>query len=223
MFVYIGLIMRQLSCHPSKFYAYLSRLRWIKRWGLMRNAEPENVIEHSWEVAVIAHALALIRNQYFFGNVDANAIATAALYHDVSEVLTGDLPTPIKYFSTSLTAAYRQIEAIACEELIGLLPQPLQASYKALLNDEQKPESHHQIIKAADTLSAYLKCLSELRAGNLEFSVTGGRLERQLNASSLPEVGYFMQSFVPACSIPIDDILTRPIVLPNLYRHNSNQ
>jgi 5'-deoxynucleotidase len=208
MFVYIGLIMCQLSCHPSKFYAYLSRLRWIKRWGLMRNAEPENVIEHSWEVAVIAHALALIRNQYFFGKVDANAIATAALYHDVSEVLTGDLPTPIKYFSTSLTTAYRQIEAIACEELISLLPQPLQASYKALLNDEQQPESHHQIIKAADTLSAYLKCLSELRAGNLEFSVTAGRLERQLNASSLPEVGYFMQSFVPACSTPIDDILT---------------
>jgi 5'-deoxynucleotidase len=208
MFVYIGLIMRPISCHPSKFYAYLSRLRWIKRWGLMRNAEPENVIEHSWEVAVIAHALALIRNQYFFGNVDANAIATAALYHDVSEVLTGDLPTPIKYFSTSLTTAYRQIEVIACEELISLLPQPLQASYKSLLSDEQQPESHHQIIKAADTLSAYLKCLSELRAGNLEFSVTAGRLERQLNASSLPEVGYFMQSFVPACSIPIDDILT---------------
>ena len=177
MFVYIGQIMRQINCHPSKFYAYLSRLRWIKRWGLMRNAEPENVMEHSWEVAVVAHALALIRNQYFMGTVDANAIATAALYHDVSEVLTGDLPTPIKYFSTSLTNAYRQIEAIASEELISLLPQPLQASYQALLSDGQ-PESHHQIIKAADTLSAYLKCLSELRAGNLEFSVTASELEQ---------------------------------------------
>ena len=208
MFVYIGSIMLELSCNHSKFYAYLSRLRWIKRWGLMRNAETENVMEHSWEVAVIAHALALIRNQYFFGKVDANAIATMALYHDVSEVLTGDLPTPIKYFSTSLTTAYRQIETVACEELISLLPQPLQASYKALLNDDKQPESHHHIIKAADTLSAYLKCLSELRTGNLEFSVTAGRLERQLNASSLPEVGYFIQSFVPACSIPIDDILT---------------
>jgi 5'-deoxynucleotidase len=208
MFVYIGLIMRQLSCHPSKFYAYLSRLRWIKRWGLMRNAEPENTMEHSWEVPVIAHALALIRNQYFFDKVDANAIATAALYHDVSEVLTGYLPTLIKYYSTSLMTAYRQMEAIAYEELISLLPQPLQASYKSLLSDEKKPESHHQIIKAGDTLSAYLKSLSELRAGNLEFSVTAGRLERQLNASSLPEVGYFMQSFVPACSIPIDVILT---------------
>ncbi len=207
MFVYIGLIMRQISCHPSKFYAYLSRLRWIKRWGLMRNAEPENVMEHSWEVAVIAHALALIRNQYFMGTVDANAIATAALYHDVSEVLTGDLPTPIKYFSTSLTTAYRQIEAIACTELINTLPEALQASYQVLLSDEQQPESHHQIIKAADTLSAYLKCLSELRAGNLEFSVTASELEKKLKESSLPEVDYFMQSFVQACALPLDGSL----------------
>ena len=199
--------MRQLSCHPSKFYAYLSRLRWIKRWGLMRNAEPENVMEHSWEVAVVAHALALIRNQYFMGTVDANAIATAALYHDVSEVLTGDLPTPIKYFSTSLTTAYRQIEAIACTELINTLPEALQASYQALLSDEQQPESHHQIIKAADTLSAYLKCLSELRAGNLEFSVTASELEKKLKESSLPEVDYFMQSFVQACALPLDGSL----------------
>ena len=199
--------MRQLSCHPSKFYAYLSRLRWIKRWGLMRNAEPENVMEHSWEVAVIAHSLAVIRNEIFKGAVDANAIATAALFHDVSEVLTGDLPTPIKYFSNSLTTAYRQIEAIAGEELISLLPQPLQASYQALLSDEQQPESHHQIIKAADTLSAYLKCLSELRAGNLEFSVTASELEKKLKESSLPEVDYFMQSFVPACALSLDGSL----------------
>ena len=199
--------MRQLSCHPSKFYAYLSRLRWIKRWGLTRNAEPENVMEHSWEVAVVAHALALIRNQYFMGTVDANAIATAALYHDVSEVLTGDLPTPIKYFSTSLTTAYRQIEAIACTELINTLPEALQASYQVLLSDEQQPESHHQIIKAADTLSAYLKCLSELRAGNLEFSVTASELEKKLKESSLPEVDYFMQSFVQACALPLDGSL----------------
>ena len=186
MFVYIGLIMRQISCHPSKFYAYLPRLRWIKRWGLMRNAEPENVMEHSWELAVVAH--------------------------DVSEVLTGDLPTPIKYCSNSLTTAYRQIEAIACTELINTLPEALQASYHVLLSDEQQPEIHHQIIKAADTLSAYLKCLSELRAGNLEFSVTAGELERKLKESSLPEVDYFMQSFVPACALPLDGSLkSRPV------------
>ena len=199
--------MRQLQCQPSKFYAYLSRLRWIKRWGLMRNAESENVMEHSWEVAVIAHSLAVIRNEIFEGQVDANAIATAALFHDASEVLTGDLPTPIKYFSNSITMAYRQIEAIACDELISLLPKPLQVSYQALLSDEQQPESYHQIIKAADTLSAYLKCLSELRTGNLEFTVTARKLESQLNASSLPEVAYFMQTFVPDFAMPFDGVL----------------
>lgn len=211
MFNFRRLPMNQIVS-SSKFYAYLSRLRWIKRWGLMRNAEPENVMEHSWEVAVIAHALALIRNQYFMGKVDANAIATSALFHDASEVLTGDLPTPIKYFSSSLTSAYRQIEAIACDELISLLPNPLQAAYQALLNDEQQPESHHQIIKAADTLSAYLKCLSELRAGNLEFSITASELEQKLNNSDLPEVAYFMQTFIPACALPLDGILkNRPV------------
>lgn len=199
--------MRQLQCQPSKFYAYLSRLRWIKRWGLMRNAESENVMEHSWEVAVIAHSLAVIRNEIFEGQVDANAIATAALFHDASEVLTGDLPTPIKYFSNSITMAYRQIEAIACDELISLLPKPLQASYQALLSDEQQPESYHQIIKAADTLSAYLKCLSELRTGNLEFTVTARKLESQLNASLLPEVAYFMQTFVADFEVPFDGVL----------------
>ena len=198
--------MQPVTHSRSKFYAYLSRLRWIKRWGLMRNAEPENVMEHSWEVAVIAHALALIRNQFFQGQVDANAIATAALFHDASEVLTGDLPTPIKYFSSSLTVAYRQIEAIACEELISMLPDSLQSSYKTLLSDEQ-PEGHHQIIKAADTLSAYLKCLAELRAGNLEFKITAGELEQKLKATRLPEVAYFMKSFVPDCAIPLDGIL----------------
>ena len=211
MFDFKGTLMNQ-TVSSSKFYAYLSRLRWIKRWGLMRNAEPENVMEHSWEVAVIAHALALIRNEFFMGQVDANAIATAALFHDVSEVLTGDLPTPIKYFSSSLTIAYRQIEAIACDELIGLLPDPLQAAYQALLSDGQQPESHQQLIKAADTLSAYLKCLSELRAGNLEFSITASELEQKLNDSALPEVAYFMQTFVPACALPLDGILkSRPI------------
>jgi 5'-deoxynucleotidase len=172
----------------------------------MRNAEPENVMEHSWEVAVIAHALALIRNQFFQGQVDANAIATAALFHDASEVLTGDLPTPIKYFSSSLTVAYRQIEAIACEELISIVPNSLQSSYKTLLSDEQ-PEGHHQIIKAADTLSAYLKCLAELRTGNLEFKITAGELEQKLKATLLPEVTYFMKSFVPDCALPLDGVL----------------
>lgn len=144
----------------SNFHAYLSRLKWIKRWGLMRNEESENVMEHSWEVATIAHALVLIHNHIFNGNVDANAITTAALYHDASEVITGDLPTPIKYHSRSITKAYQQIEKQAEDELIRLLPAELQQAYKECFDSKQQPEINQQLIKAADTLSAHLKCKS---------------------------------------------------------------
>lgn len=194
----------------SKFYAHLSRLRWIKRWGLMRNAEPENVMEHSWEVAIIAHLLASIRNQHFQGQLDANGIATAALFHDASEVLTGDLPTPVKYYSSTLTQAYRQIEAVAREELLRLLPDSLRSIYQPMLDDEQFPASFRPILKAPDTLSAYLKCLSELRAGNSEFDQAARRLEEQLKKLSLPEVDYFLEVFVPDCALPLDSLLQHP-------------
>lgn len=198
-----------LVSQSSQFYAYLSRLRWIRRWGIMRTAEPENVMEHSWEVAVIAHALALIRNQFYQGQVDANVIATAALFHDASEVLTGDLPTPIKYFSSSITEAYQQIEAIATQELVASLTEPLQAPYRELLCDKFQSDCHNQIIKAADTLSAYLKCLAELRVGNNEFKITAQELEYKLKASRLPEVSYFMEVFIPDFAVPLDDIIRR--------------
>ncbi|MGZ5526434.1 MAG: 5'-deoxynucleotidase, partial [Methylomonas sp.] len=134
----------------SSFYAYLSRLRWIKRWGLKRNAHDENVMEHSWEVSVIAHTLALIKNRYYQGNVDANAVAAAALYHDVTEVITGDLPTPIKYHSEQISTAYKQIERQAEKELLALLPAELQADFQALIHHDKMPPEHVQIIKAAD-------------------------------------------------------------------------
>lgn len=203
------------SPHRSKFFAYLSRLRWIKRWGLMRNAEPENVMEHSWEVAVIAHALAVIRNQQFAGEVDANAIATAALFHDASEVLTGDLPTPVKYFHRNLTHAYRRIEHIARQELLHTLPPALQATYQLLLNEAQWTESHQQLIKAADMLAAYLKCLSELRAGNQEFQIAAKQLEQKLKTSALPEVAYFIDAFVADCQLPLDSLLKQTELNPS--------
>src|SRR5512138_3574847 len=121
------------SSVSTPFYAYLSRLRWIKRWGLKRNAHEENVMEHSWEVSVIAHTLALIKNRYYGGNLDANAIATAALYHDITEVITGDLPTPIKYHSEEISLAYKQIEKQAEKELLNLLPAELQADFQVLI------------------------------------------------------------------------------------------
>lgn len=189
------------------FYAYLSRLRWIKRWGLKRNANPENVMEHSWEVAVIAHTLALIKNRYYQGAVDAQAVATAALYHDVTEVITGDLPTPIKYHSEAISQAYKQIEKQAELELISLLPDELRGDFEALIQHENMPEEHVQIIKAADKISAYLKCQAELKAGNGEFEIAAKHLAKALSESEQPEVIFFMQAFVPSCGLTLDGLM----------------
>jgi 5'-deoxynucleotidase len=191
----------------SSFYAYLSRLRWIKRWGLKRNAHEENVMEHSWEVSVIAHTLALIKNRYYGGTVDANAVATAALYHDITEVITGDLPTPIKYHSPEIQAAYKQIEQRAELELLALLPEALQADFRPLIQHDQLPEEYAQIIKAADKISAYLKCQAELKAGNSEFETAAEQLALKIAESSQAEVIFFMQVFVPSCKLTLDGLM----------------
>ena len=191
----------------SSFYAYLSRLRWIKRWGLKRNAHEENVMEHSWEVSVIAHTLALIKNRYYNGTVDANAVATAALYHDITEVITGDLPTPIKYHSPEINAAYKQIEQRAEFELLALLPEALQSDFRALIQHDQIPAAHLELIKAADKISAYLKCQSELKAGNREFETASEQLALKIAESQQPEVIFFMQVFVPSCKLTLDGLM----------------
>jgi len=191
----------------SKFYAYLSRLRWIKRWGLQRNAEPENVMEHSWEVATIAHALAIIKNTYYQGSVDVNQVATAALYHDISEVITGDLPTPIKYHSKPITEAYQRIEDEAENELISLLPEKLQSAFRECVDAKNQPDVNRQIIKAADTMSAHLKCLAEIRSGNCEFKEAAKLTKAKLEGCKLEEVDYFMENFVPAYKLPLDNLL----------------
>lgn len=191
----------------SSFYAYLSRLRWIKRWGLKRNAHEENVMEHSWEVSVIAHTLALIKNRYYGGTVDANAVATAALYHDITEVITGDLPTPIKYHSPEINAAYKQIEQRAEFELLALLPEKLQADFRALIQHDQIPAAHLELIKAADKISAYLKCQSELKAGNREFETASEQIALKIAESQQPEVIFFMQVFVPSCKLTLDGLM----------------
>jgi 5'-deoxynucleotidase len=191
----------------SSFYAYLSRLRWIKRWGLKRNAHEENVMEHSWEVSVIAHTLALIKNRYYGGTVDANAVATAALYHDITEVITGDLPTPIKYHSAEINAAYKQIEQRAEIELLALLPEKLQADFRALIQHDQIPAAHLELIKAADKISAYLKCQSELKAGNREFETASEQIALKIAESQQPEVIFFMQVFVPSCKLTLDGLM----------------
>lgn len=189
------------------FYAYLSRLRWIKRWGLKRNASTENVMEHSWEVAVIAHTLALIKNNYFGGTLDANAIATAALYHDITEVITGDLPTPIKYHSPQITNAYKQIERQAEKELLQLLPAALKDDFAQLIQKDKLPNEQQDIIKSADKISAYLKCQAELKAGNKEFEIASAEIVKTLEQSKQQEVIFFMKHFAPSCSLTLDGLM----------------
>lgn len=191
----------------SSFYAYLSRLRWIKRWGLKRNAYEENVMEHSWEVSVIAHTLALIKNRYYGGAIDANAVAAAALYHDITEVITGDLPTPIKYHSEEINTAYKQIEKQAEKELLNLLPEDLREDFQAFIHHELMPEEQVRIIKAADKISAYLKCQAELKAGNAEFEIAAEQLARTIEDYRQPEIVFFMQVFAPSCGLTLDGLM----------------
>lgn len=193
----------------SHFFAYLSKLRWIRRWGLKRNAIDENVMEHSWEVATIAHALALIHNRRCGGNVDANAVAAAALYHDAAEVITGDLPSPVKYHNPAITEAYKALERAAERDLLGLIPADLRDDYGALLLEDTQPESHRRLIKAADTLAAYIKCEAELRAGNVEFADAGEDIRARLDALAMPEVEHFLTTFLPSYRLTLDQLLNR--------------
>ncbi len=188
----------------SHFFAYISRMRFIQRWALMRNTAQENVQEHSHQVAVLAHALAVIRNEKFGGTVDAGAVATAALYHDASEILTGDMPTPIKYDNPDIQRAYKEVEAVAERKLLHLLPEELRSAYAPLLTIQD--EEVHRLVKAADKLSAYIKCVEELKAGNNEFREAAAQTRRALEENALPEVTYFMETFLPSFSLTLDEL-----------------
>ncbi|GGC67838.1 5'-deoxynucleotidase [Marinobacter halophilus] len=191
----------------SHFFAYVSRLRWIKRWGLMRNAIEENVATHSWEVATIAHALALIRNRHFNGQVNADRIAAAALYHDAIEVITGDMPTPVKYHSKVMREAFADIEHKAEGELLALLPDDLRADFDPYVRESQWRQEEKELIKAADRLSALLKCRAEMQTGNKEFEPAAEQILHRLQEQSLPEVLYFLEVFAPSYERPLDHLL----------------
>ena len=188
----------------SHFFAYLSRMRFIQRWALMRNTAPENVQEHSHQAAVLAHALAVIRNEKFGGRVDAGAVAAAALYHDASEILTGDMPTPIKYDNPAIQHAYKEVEAVAERKLLALLPQELREAYAPVLT-EVDPEVE-RLVKAADKLSAYIKCVEELKAGNAEFRDAAAQTRKALEGYGLPEVEYFLETFMDSFSLTLDQL-----------------
>lgn len=191
----------------SHFFAYISRLRWIRRWGLMRNAIEENVATHSWEVATLAHALALIRNRHFGGQVNADRIAAAALYHDATEVITGDMPTPVKYHSKVMREAFGDIEHKAEGELLALLPEDLRADFAPYVQESKLPAEDKELIKAADRLSAWLKCQAEIRAGNSEFEPAASQIKARLDEDGLREVAYFMDVFAPSYDKPLDNLL----------------
>lgn len=188
----------------SHFFAYLSRMRFIQRWALMRNTAPENVQEHSHQVAVLAHALAVIRNEKFGGHVDPGAVAVAALYHDASEIFTGDMPTPIKYDNPAIQEAYRDVEKMAEQKLLGMLPSELREVYAPILT--MPDEETRRLVKAADKLSAHIKCLEELKAGNLEFRQAAEQTRRALEGYGLPEVTYFIDTFLESFTLTLDEL-----------------
>ncbi|MEE3662766.1 5'-deoxynucleotidase [Brenneria sp. g21c3] len=192
--------------NQSHFFAHLSRLKLINRWPLMRNVRTENVSEHSLQVAFVAHALAVIKNRKFNGSVNAERIALLAMYHDASEVLTGDMPTPIKYYNAQIAHEYKKIESIARQKLIDMLPPELQQDYQSLLDEQHMSEEERAIVKQADALCAYLKCLEELSAGNTEFTLAKARLEKTLQQRQSPEMDYFMTVFIPSFSLSLDEI-----------------
>ena len=188
----------------SHFFAYLSRMRFIQRWALMRNTAPENVQEHSHQAAVLAHALAVIRNEKFGGTADPGAVAAAALYHDASEILTGDMPTPIKYGNPAIQSAYKDVEAVAERKLLAMLPEELRGAYAPVLTAVD-PEVA-RLVKAADKLSAYIKCVEELKAGNAEFKKAAEQTLAALEEMGMEELDWFMEKFLPAFALTLDEL-----------------
>lgn len=189
----------------NEFYALLGRMRYITRWGLMRNTFSENIAEHSYQTAVLAHALALIRRDVLkLPTPDPDRCAVAALYHDASEILTGDLPTPIKYYNPEIKTAYKQVERVAGERLLNMLPLELRASYEHdVLEDD---EALAPIVKGADKLSAHIKCLEEQKAGNTEFDTAARQTWEAIQAMDLPELNWFVEHCLGAFALNLDQL-----------------
>lgn len=189
----------------SHFFAYLTRMKFIRRWGLMRNHLSENIQEHTLQVAMIAHALAVLRNRRHGGKVNPEHVAMLAMYHEVSEIFTGDMPTPVKYFNNDIRAVYKGIEADAVRKLFSTLPEDMAADYAPyILEPEQDPD--WPLVKAADTMAAFLKCVEEKTAGNPEFDEAYKTILQKLEASKLPEVHDFLETFVPSFRLTLDEM-----------------
>jgi len=187
----------------SSFFAYLNRMKYIKRWSLMRSYEPENILEHSAEVSMIAHALAVIGNKYYGKSYNCDRIGMVALYHETSEVITGDLPTPIKYFNPEIKNAFKDLEKGAEDKLLNTLPESLRDVYQELVRPSQE---EYTIMKYADKISAYIKCVEELKAGNKEFAKAEKSIKKDIENFNSEEVNYFMKNFFPSFKKTLDEL-----------------
>ncbi len=187
------------------FYAYMDRMKYIKRWQLMRSTREENIMEHSQLVTVLAHALVTVHNEVYGGNADVLKTVLYATYHETSEVMTGDLPTPIKYYNRSIQGAYKELEKSACEKIVNTLPQPMRGEIAPYVQaDENSVE--YTLVKAADRLAAYIKCLEELRSGNKEFSKAKKSIEADLRGRKMLEIEYFFEHFIPSFELTLDEL-----------------
>lgn len=190
----------------SSFYAMLSRMKYIGRWGLMNSTRKENISEHSLEVAIIAHALALIGKRRLGKNTNPERTAVIALFHDCTEIITGDIPTPVKYFNRQIKDAYKEVESVAGEKLLGMLPGDLRMEYEPFFKKQPRDEMLWRYVKAADKLSALIKCTEEIRMGNLEFTKAQQTISEALGQIDMPELRIFMEEMLPAYSLTLDEL-----------------
>lgn len=192
------------SMKKNHFYAMLSRMKYINRWGLMRNTRNENLCEHSLEVAYVAHALGIINNEIFGGDINAERLAVLGMYHDVTEIITGDMPTPIKYYNPLIRDAYKEVEQVAEEQMLSGISPDIRERYRGVLLETEEEAELWKYVKAADKISAYIKCIEEKKTGNRDFEDAEVTIYNAINDMGLPEVDYFMKEYIPAYMLTID-------------------
>ncbi len=193
----------------NNFFAMMSRMKYINRWALMRNSQSENIAEHSLEVSMVAHALAIINNKRLGGNINADRVALIALYHDSTEIITGDMPTPIKYYNNEIQDAFKEIEKVAAHQLLNMLPEDLKVEYDSIFFPRECEEHMRKLVKAADKLSALIKCIQEEKAGNTEFVSAKNSVTQMLKDMELPEVNIFLEEFIPSYYKTLDELNRR--------------
>mgnify|MGYP004525356795 FL=1 len=189
----------------NHFYAMLSRMKYINRWGLMRNTRNENLCEHSLEVAFIAHALGIINNEVYGGNINAERLAILGMYHDVTEIITGDMPTPVKYYNPVIRNAYKEVEKVAGKQMLSGLSSEIRDRYESVLTETEEEKEQWKYVKAADKISAYIKCLEERKTGNMDFADAEQTIYKAITDMHMDEVDYFMKEYIPAYMLTLDE------------------